>query len=227
MIRSVFLILFTFALIVLPNLHKMKKETIKDNKNEQTLWVVSELKEKIKGKVRIIGNPGTTKCKYGEAVTFNGSSDGLLIESMPLKDLEQFTVELIFQPQSGGNFEQRFFHCGEVQGDRVLLELRATPTHWYADSFIKVGEENVTLISPELLHPLDNWYHLAYVNDNGRFTVYINGNKELEGELKLPALKSGNTSLGMRQNEVSWFRGAIYKIRISAAALDPNDFLKF
>jgi hypothetical protein len=205
----------------------MKKETIKDNKKGQTVWVVSELKEKLKGKCRISGNPGTTKCKYGEAVTFNGSSDGLLIESMPLKGLEQFTVELIFQPQSGGNFEQRFFHCGEVQGDRVLLELRATPTHWYADSFIKVGEENVTLISPELLHPLDNWYHLAYLNDNGRFTVYINGNKELESELKLPALKSGNTSLGMRQNEVSWFRGAIYKIRISAAALNPNDFLKF
>jgi hypothetical protein len=57
--------------------------------------------------------------------------------------------------------------------------------------------------------------------------VYINGIKELEGELKLPTLKSGNTSLGMRQNEVSWFRGAIYEIRVSPKALSPDDFLKY
>jgi hypothetical protein len=203
----------------------MKKET-KDTKNSQTVWIVSELKEKMKGKVKIIGNPGTTKCKYGEALTFNGTSDGLLLESMPLKDLDEFTVEVIFEPRSGGGFEQRYLHLGEVQGDRVLLELRATPTQWYADSFIKVGEENVTLISPQLLHPLDSWYHLAYVNDNGKFTVYINGTRELSGELKLPALKSGNTSLGMRQNEVSWFKGAIYEVRITPKALKPEDFLK-
>jgi hypothetical protein len=203
----------------------MKKET-KDTKNSQTVWIVSELKEKMKGKVKIIGNPGTTKCKYGEALTFNGTSDGLLLESMPLKNLNEFTVEVIFEPQSGGGFEQRYLHLGEVQGDRVLLELRATPTQWYADSFIKVGEENVTLISPQLLHPLDSWYHLAYVNDNGKFTVYINGTRELSGELKLPALKSGNTSLGMRQNEVSWFKGAIYEVRITPKALKPEDFLK-
>jgi hypothetical protein len=226
MIRTALLILFTSAAIVLPNNHKMKKEAIKDNKSEQTVWVLCELKDKMKGKIKTIGNPGTMKCKYGEALTFNGSSDGIFIENMPLKDLDEFTVEVVFEPQSGGGFEQRYLHFGEVQGDRVLLELRATPTHWYADSFIKVGEENVTLISPELLHPLDKWYHLAYVNDNGKFTVYIDGNKELEGEKKLPSLKGGSTSLGMRQNEVSWFRGAIYEVRITPKALKPEDFLK-
>jgi hypothetical protein len=205
----------------------MKQKNKAENSTASTVWIVSSLKQTMPGKIKVIGKPGVLKCKYGEAVSFNGSSDGLLIESMPLKDLERFTVELIFQPQSGGNFEQRFFHCGEVQSDRVLLELRATPTHWYSDAFIKVGEANVTLISPELIHPFNNWYHLAYVNDNGRFTVYINGIKELEGELKLPTLKSGNTSLGMRQNEVSWFRGAIYEIRVSPKALSPDDFLKY
>jgi hypothetical protein len=205
----------------------MGKESEHNKKSKQTEWIISMLKDKMHGKVKIIGKPETVKCKYGEALFFNGSSDGLLIEDMPLKGLSSFTVELIFQPQSGGNFEQRFFHCGEVQSDRVLLELRATPTHWYADSFIKVGEENVTLISPELLHPLDKWYHLAYVNDNGKFTVYIDREKELEGEKKLPSLKEGNTSLGMRQNEVSWFRGAIYEVRVSGEALNPEEFLSY
>jgi hypothetical protein len=46
---------------------------------------------------------------------------------MPLAGLEQFTVEMIYNPYSGGNFEQRFLHCGEANGDRLLLELRSTP----------------------------------------------------------------------------------------------------
>jgi hypothetical protein len=224
--RSLISILIVSAVIVIPNQDIMKKEAGKENKSKHTLWVLSEIMNRKDGKVKVIGNPSATKCKYGKAVVFNGSTDGLLLQEMPLKDLQEFTVEVILQPQSGGNFEQRYLHLGDVQGDRVLLELRATPTHWYSDAFIKVGEENVTLISPELLHPLDQWYHVAYVNDNGRFTVYVNGKKELEGEKKLPSLKSGSASFGMRQNEVSWFRGAIYEIRITPAALKTGEFLK-
>lgn len=205
----------------------MIQKSKKESKTATTEWVVSSLKEEMPGKMRAAGTPGTLKCKYGEAVTFNGSSDGIFLESMPLAGLEQFTVELIFQPQSGGNLEQRFFHCGEVQGDRVLLELRAIPAGWYSDAFIKTGDDQLALIDPALLHPFDNWYHLAYLNDNGKFSVYVNGKKELEGFVKAATLKSGNTSLGMRQNEVSWFRGAIYKIRISPKALRPQDFLKY
>jgi hypothetical protein len=193
------------------------------NKVASTDWFVGNLKEKMK----VIGHPDTVKCKYGEAVSFNGSSDGILLESMPLSGLEQFTIELIFQPCSGGNFEQRYFHSGEVQDDRVLLELRATEAGWFSDAFIKTGDDQLALIDPGLLHPFDNWYHLAYINDNGKFSVYVNGRKELEGFLKCTPLKSGNTSLGMRQNEVSWFRGSIYEIRISPEALRPDDFLKY
>lgn len=222
MTNALIFLFIAFAEFVQPNQINMTKEKI----NEPSIWIISELSDKMKGNIKTIGHPEITKCKYGNAVTFNGTSDGLLLESMPLKDLDEFTVEVIFEPQSGGGFEQRYLHLGEVQGDRVLLELRATPTHWYADSFIKVGEENVTLISPELLHPLDKWYHLAYVNDNGKFTVYIDGKKELEGEKKLPSLKGGSTSFGMRQNEVSWFKGAIFEIKISPKALKPEEFLK-
>lgn len=210
------------SVIFQPKLTNMQKETIK----EPVVWILSELGNKMKENIKYIGNPETVKCKYGNAISFNGTSDGILLDSMPLKDLDEFTIEIIFEPKSGGGFEQRYLHLGEVQSDRVLLELRATPTHWYADSFIKVGEENVTLISPELLHPLDKWYHLAYVNDNGRFTVFIDGQKELEGEKKMPSLKGGGTSLGMRQNEVSWFKGVIYEVKITPKALKTNEFLK-
>ena len=223
---SLYMVLGILA-VFLPNHMIMKQKSKAENKTAPTEWVISNLKEKMQGKIRVAGNPGTVKCKYGEAVSFNGSSDGLFIENMPLEGLEQFTVELIFEPQSGGSFEQRFFHCGEVQGDRVLIELRATSEQWYADAFIKTGNDQLTLIDTKLLHPLDKWYHLAYINDNGKFSVYINGRKELEGLLNAAVLRSGNTSLGMRQNEVSWFKGAIYKIRISPKALKPEDFMPY
>jgi hypothetical protein len=227
MYRASLYIVVSILAIILPNHIIMKQKSKPESKIAPTEWIINSLKETMPGKIKISGNPGTVKYKYGEAVSFNGSSDGILIENMPLAKLEHYTIELIFQPQSGGNFEQRFFHCGEVQSDRVLLELRATPAGWYSDAFIKTGDDQLALIDPALIHTFDSWYHLAYINDNGKFSIYINGKKELEGLLKAATLKSGNTSLGMRQNEVSWFKGAIYKIRISAAALDPNDFLKF
>jgi hypothetical protein len=201
----------------------MKQKNNADGKSAVTEWIVSNLKEKME----VAGKPLTVKCKYGEAVSFNGASDGILLKSMPLAGLEQFTIELIFQPRDGGNFEQRFFHCGEVQSDRVLLELRATQEGWYSDAFIKAGDDQLALIDTSLLHSFGSWYHLAYINDNGKFSVFVNGRKELEGFLKCAPLKRGNTSLGMRQNEVSWFRGSIYEIRVSPKPLSPDDFLKY
>jgi hypothetical protein len=146
---------------------------------------------------------------------------------MPLTGLDQFTIELIFQPASGGNFEQRFMHLGEVQGDRVLLELRSTEAGWYFDGFIKVGEQNCTLIDPQLLHPLDQWYHVAYVVDKGKLATFVNGKKELEGNIVMAPVKGDKTSIGVRQNGVSWFKGAIYKIRITNEALTPGNFMSY
>ena len=198
-----------------------------ENKSTCTEWIFAGLiKEKPEG-IRILGNPETIKCKYGEAVSFNGSSDAIFLESMPLADLTQFTIEVIFQPCSGGNFEQRFLHVGESQGDRVLLESRSSGTNWYFDAFIKVGEQQCALIDPNLAHPLDQWYHLAYTIDNGHLATYVNGKKELEGNAVLVPLKSGKTSVGVRQNEVSWFKGGIYKVRITGKVLTPDDFMDF
>jgi len=38
-------------------------------------------------------------------------------------------------------------------------------------------------------------------------------------------IQTGQSSIGVRQNKVSWFKGAIYQLRISPEALSPNDFL--
>lgn len=205
-----------------------KAQITKTEKESVTAeWIFSRLIEKMPEGVRLAGKPEIVKCKYGKAVAFNGSSDAIFLERMPLTGLNQFTIEMIIQPQSGGNFEQRFLHCGEIQGDRVLLELRATKTDWYFDAFVAVGEQKCALIDPNLLHPLDQWYHLAYVIDNGNLETYVNGKKELEGNIILSPLKGGKTSIGVRQNEVSWFRGAIYNIRFTGKALTPENFMSY
>jgi hypothetical protein len=220
-----YILLSTF-LIVSSNKMTMLQKNKSERKSVRTEWILSRLTEKMAEGVKITGKPEILKCKYGKAVAFNGSSDAIFLEKMPLTGLRQFTIEMIIKPQSGGNFEQRFLHCGETQEDRLLLELRATPTDWYFDAFVAVGEQKCALIDATLLHPLDQWFHLAYVVDNGNLKTFVNGKKELEGSVIFSPLKGGKTSIGVRQNEVSWFRGAIYSIRFTGKALTPKEFIK-
>lgn len=200
---------------------------LSSGKPRATEWILSELLQTGKNEIRIVGKPEIIVCKYGKALQFNGSSDGIFLDQMPLAKLEKFTIEIVLRPFSGGNFEQRYFHCGEVRGGRVLLELRSVKSGWYLDAFVKSGDQQKTLIDSTLLHPLDQWAHIAFVVDNNNQSTYVNGIKELEGQIKIEPLKGGKTSIGVRQNEKSWFKGAIYKIRISPEALYPNQFLKF
>jgi hypothetical protein len=203
------------------------QESKSESKSRITEWMLSDLVVKTTDSIQIIGKPGIVNFNKNQAVSFNGSSDAIFLERMPLTGYEQFTIEVIFRPASGGNFEQRFLHCGEVQGDRVMLELRSTLTDWYFDAFIKAGDSQQTLIEPVLLHPLDQWYHLAFVIDHGKLETFVNNKKELEGKIEMTPLKNGKTSIGARQNEVSWFKGAIYKIRMTPEALKPKNFMLF
>lgn len=204
---------------------KSIQESKSERKSHRTEWMLSDLVVKTTDSIQIKGKPEIVNFKNNQAVSFNGSSDAIFLESMPLTGYEQFTIELIFRPASGGNFEQRFLHCGEVQGDRVMLELRSTLTNWYFDAFIKAGDSQLALIEPGLLHPLDQWYHLAFVIDHGKLETFVNKRKELEGKIRMTPLKNGKTSIGVRQNEISWFKGAIYKIRITPEALKPKNFM--
>jgi len=206
-------------------------QTFKTNQStgesKTTEWILSDLLQSGSDAVRSLGKPEIILSKYGKAIAFNGSTDGIFIDLMPLESLKQFTIEVIMCPSSGGNFEQRYFHCGEVKGNRVLLELRSTQTEWYLDAFVKSGDQQKTLIEPTFLHPLDQWFHLAFIVDHQKQETYVNGVKELESQIEIVPLKGGKTSIGVRQNEQSWFKGAIYKIKISPEVLKIDQFLKY
>jgi hypothetical protein len=178
-----------------------------------------------KSYAEIAGTPRLVDSPYGQAVYFDGMEDGLFVDSMPLAGLSQFTVEAIFRPDRDGNFEQRFLHFGEPNEARLLFEIRTTETEWYFDAYINTSKGQKALIDPEQLHPLDQWHHVAFVVDDGQLVTYVNGKKELEERINMDPLQTGQMAIGVRQNKVSWFKGAICQIRISSEALSANDFL--
>lgn len=196
----------------------------KQNSDTETKWILSEIKRLDKNVIQFWGTPEIHNSKYGEVVHFNGYDEGFLLNEMPLRNLEQFTIEAIFYPDNDGDFAQRFFHCGEITGSRVLLETRSKRGNWYFDAYIKTSKDQLALIDSTRLHPLAKWYHLAFVNNHGKLSTYIDGIKELEGSVEMVPLKKGRTSIGVRQNLQSWFKGSVYSIKISPKALKPEEF---
>ena len=55
---------------------------------------------------------------------------------------------------------------------------------------------------------------------------YVGGKEELAGDIQPGVLAAGQTSIGMRFNQVFWYQGAIRQIRITPAVLKSNAFLK-
>ena len=190
-------------------------------------WKLEDLNSPNAKGVTKAGDPRTVESPYGKAVHFDGAKDGLFLNTQPLEKLMQFTVEVLFQPDGKAPHEQRFLHMGQATSDRLLLETRVTDDdQWYLDAFIKSGDSSRTLIDKDKLHPTGTWYHLALVVDNGKMDTYVNGKHELNGNVAFSPFKEGTVSVGVRMNKVSWFKGAIYKIRITPKCITPAEFMK-
>jgi hypothetical protein len=54
---------------------------------------------------------------------------------------------------------------------------------------------------------------------------YVNGTLELSTPITFTPQGAGKTSLGVRQNKVSWYVGAIRRIRLTPRVLDVGEFL--
>jgi len=191
-------------------------------------WLFSDFLNNPPENAEIIGNPAITGSPYGDAVLFNGVDDGIFLDYTPLVHLSEFTIEVIMRPDKDGLTEQRFIHMGEMSGERVMLETRLTPEgYWYVDAFVQNGELSLTMIDSTKLHPLGEWYNVALVNRKGTLEVFINGVTEFRENISFTPFKGGRTSLGVRQNKVYWYKGAIYKIRISPKSLSLDEFLSY
>ena len=178
----------------------------------------------------VLGTPLTKVEGQDSSIYFNGINDGLIIPTIPIEDWSTFTIEVLFKPDSDGPVAPRFIHFEDTTLDRGTFELRLTKNdHWYLDVFLKNGKTNkgLTLIDSTKLHPAGNWYWAAMVYGDKKMVSYINGQKELEGEIDFPVMSKGNISLGVRLNKVNWFKGQIREIRFHDTALEPKELQTF
>lgn len=205
----------------------LRKDTVVAEQQHVVDWRLAELYSSESKDITKEGAPHIVDCPYGKALCFDGTKDGILLNANPLENLTQFTIEVLFQPDPGAPHEQRFLHMGEANGDRLLLETRVTgDDQWYLDAFIKSGDSSRALVDTEKLHRTGRWYHVAFVVDDGTMDTFVDGQHELGGKVPFSPFKGGKTSIGMRMNKVSWFKGAIHKIRITPKCLAPAEFMK-
>jgi len=194
---------------------------------QSVTWSLDNLQRIGGHPVRTTGAPTVVKTDRGPAVEFNGSSDGLFIDTNPIQDMSAFTIEVEFQPAAGGQEEQRFVHLEEAgTGNRALIELRmASNSQWALDTYLRFGETGLTLLDRTKAHPAAGWHMAALTFDGAHMRHYVDGVQELDGAVAFHRLGAGTTSLGVRQNLVSHFKGRILRLRITSRALSGADLL--
>jgi hypothetical protein len=179
-------------------------------------WTIDNLNSIGGHPVTVAGSPRLVDTPAGPAVEFNGATDGLFLDVNPLQGLKRFTLEVMLAPAAGGPEEQRFLHIQQSDADnRALLELRMAPDKtWCLDAFLRFGPPGLTLIDRALRHPSESWHTVVLVYDGRTMAQFVDGKKELEGVVEFGPMGSGRTSIGVRQNRVSWFKGRIRLVRV-------------
>ena len=182
------------------------------------VWSLSDV-AKIGGvATEVLGAP---KVVDGAAV-FDGAKDGVFVPTLPLAGVKQFTIEILFSPAEGGPAEQRFFHLQDAAESRVMIETRLDGKGgWWLDTYLGTPKGGKPLIDPKRVHATNKFYWAAVSYDGSTMKHFVNGEKELEanGVTFGPFVDAGKVSLGVRQNKVYWFKGAIREVRFTPAAL--------
>lgn len=191
------------------------------------LWELSTLDALGGHATTVVGRPKLLDAA-GKGIEFDGKGDALFVENNPLEGLKVFTAEVVFRPAAAGPQAQRFLHFQEAEGEnRLLFETRLTDDgRWFLDTFIKSGDGNYTLFAEKHLHPIGPWYSAAVTMDGTTMRHYVNGQEELRAAVEFVPQRAGRTSLGVRMNQVFWYRGAIRQVRITPRVLAPAEFLK-
>lgn len=174
----------------------------------------------------VMGAPRLIDTPLGKAIEFDGIDDALFVDVHPLAGARTFTWEAIFRPD-GGEREQRWFHLQETGSEnRMLFEIRVVGDRWFLDSFNFSTTGSGTLMNKNSLHPLGAWYHVAAVYDGKVFSNYVNGVQDGATEVALSPQGAGRSSMGVRINQVYYFKGAIHSSRFTRRPLPAADFLK-
>jgi hypothetical protein len=182
-----------------------------------TIWTLDRL-DRIGGRTpRVLGAP----VLENNAIRFDGARDGLILPVNPIAGSTAFTVEVLIRPETGGLEEQRFLHIQDEAEARLLLELRINPDgRWAVDSFLRDGEHQLPLLDRTKSHAPGEWRWVALRYDGRNLAHFVDGVLEMEGAVAFRPMRSrGECSLGVRLNQVYWFKGAIREVRFHPVAL--------
>ena len=218
---------FACAFLALSSLCTVKADTASATKPATTMvaWKLENPGE-IGGHVtKVYGAPQIAAEAGAKALVFDGKSDGVLVPVNPVAGLAQFTIEVLIKPDGTGEEEQRFMHIQDSREGRIMIETRVTKDkQWALDTFLFTDNDHKRpLLDRTMLHPTDQWHWVALVYDGKKMTNFINGVKELEGEVAVLPMLAGQMSIGVRQNLVFWYKGAIREIRFHPTALAPTE----
>lgn len=181
-----------------------------------TVWTFGDVKRVDGHETEVLGTP---KAVDGAAV-FDGATDGIFLPVNPVEGRAAFTIEMLFKPASGGPAEQRVVHVQDGPGSRILMEIRLTPeAKWSLDTFLLSGANSLPLLDRTKEHTADAWHWVVLRYDGKTMTSFVDGVQELQGDVAFPPMVAGKTSVGVRQNKVYWFKGAIREVRFTPAAL--------
>jgi Concanavalin A-like lectin/glucanases superfamily len=200
-------------------------------KSQAEVWKFDSLTNINGYAIEQMGQPKIVASPFGKAVSFDGDGDRLLVNANPLGDATEFTIEIVFKANDifPKNHEPRIFHIESPDNParRITIELRLNDKkQWYFDAFIKSEKSQFTLIDPTKVHPVGEWAHAAMTYKDRQFVSYVNGKKELSGEvdyLTIPA--NAKTSVGARMNQIHWFNGDVLQVRVTKKSLLPSEFL--
>jgi hypothetical protein len=191
----------------------------------------------VDGQPKIIATPA------GKAVLFDGVHDGLSIDKHPLTGFSQFTFEALVRPD-GGDPAQRWFHLAETdpktgldattdpgnptadKNPRFTFELRVDGDRCYFESFTHGPGYQSALIDKTKTHPLGQWYVVTQTYDGQTHRSFVNGVLENEAPIAYVPQGPGHSSVGMRINHVSYFKGAVMRAHFAPRALAPAEFMK-
>jgi hypothetical protein len=179
-----------------------------------------------------LGDPQLEQDPHGSALCFDGIDDGLAFEHNPIAGMSEFTIQVLFRPDAVGTAEtpseQRFVHFEEggattPESRRALIETRVVGEQWFLDTFLRGKSASKALIDPQKKHPVGHWYWVALSYGDGTLRHYIDAQLELEGAVPFEPLCPGRTSLGVRLNRVSWFKGCLRELRVTPTVLSAAE----
>jgi hypothetical protein len=207
------------------------------------LWQFDSLDNIGGNPAHVDGQPKIFTTPVGKAVLFDGVHDGLFVDKHPLAGFSQFTFEALVRPD-GGDPAQRWFHLAETdprtgldattdpnnptadKNSRFTFELRVDGDQCYFESFTHGPGYQSALIDKTKTHPLGQWYVVTQTYDGQTHRSFVNGVLEKEGAIAYVPQGPGRSSVGVRINHVSYFKGAVMRAHFAPRALAPSEFMK-